>query len=260
MSWVYSDYRFRYPISVDLTGWAAGAVYVQISIPAGWDVFYDNVQADGDDIRIVDSSGTVVQHKILSGTVAGKNLVLQTNNTWTPTATSSQAQLILYWGYASATYSPPTFTAVAPYTGRIEVLAPSRVFTIGREQPGALRPRAYLDFRDEEKRMVVLDFAPLIRGNNSRSGGHWFGDEINYAQTDLKDTTDASVASGCPFASVRFVGGRRGACTQVAVLLDAVTAAITDGSDYVIECKIVMASGEIFNGRVGAQCRDVRPR
>jgi len=138
--WYNGSWSFRHPFSVWRSG-AGGAVDVNIAIPSWWDEFWEQVDADGDDIRITAADG----YTELSWQLSGWNSTTRTGTIQIDNMTLVQQRLELgwiYWGNAgAAAVTPSGHTPASPVIGSIYVGAPGPTRVEARRlDPGNVSP------------------------------------------------------------------------------------------------------------------------
>lgn len=145
-SWYDSAWAYRWPIYVDVS--AAGATSdITITIPADFDLFWDNVDSSGDDIRVTEANGrTLVTFDLAAGfnttTRSGTIEVDNYGTTHGSGAGASGMLLWVYWGNAVASTGVSAFVPAAAISGYICTDAPVPEMTVQcrHEQAGANYP------------------------------------------------------------------------------------------------------------------------
>jgi len=132
MSW-YSEsgatFPYRVAIALDNDQAATNATDFTITVPTDLEMFWANIQADGDDVRVVTADGlTKLTYQLGSFTYATRTLTIEIDN-FTPSQQDSMAVVWLYWGDASVASGAGSFTASTPRNGYVMVGGPA---------PGAL--------------------------------------------------------------------------------------------------------------------------
>lgn len=130
-----TTWSYRWPVTVYKSGSGSASVNFTVALPAAWDVFWNNVQSDGDDIRLCRADGTTLCTYDLSGWSAstragtirvGGETIQQgkTNVFW------------LYWGHSTAASAAGSPATSSPESGKIALTAPSNAIDPSEQQPG----------------------------------------------------------------------------------------------------------------------------
>lgn len=262
MSWLSSSWRFRAPVSVDLSAWSSGPSDVSISLPSTWDLFWENVNTDGSDVRLCDSDGTtLLTYQIASSPTwskSGRTGTLEVDDLAAPTA-ACQRVIWLYWGYSGASSAAGSFTASSAVTGCVHLLgAAEPVIRLAPQRPGSARPLQAIHFDTGDVRRVHLDFGALLGDACRPYAGRRWREELAEIVATVRDDDDVDLVSpACDDADTRIVGCHQGRGAIVAVRVDG--SALAHGSDYTL--RVVARTSESLTriGRVALYCRNVRP-
>lgn len=162
MSWYNSSWTRRTPISVRETKAAANSDATAVLSPIMED-FWDNVQTDGDDIRVTDADGLTLEAYDLAsfnattraGTVEIQNAAIETS--WDVTV------FWLYYGNAAVASAVTSFSPSSPEPGAFAPEVPSGlIFRAGPEQPGATIPQTQIAKQENETLFFYVDFTDLL--------------------------------------------------------------------------------------------------
>lgn len=123
MSWYSTSWSRRHPITV-IEASTASNKDVEIDLSTLPDLFWDNVQSDGDDLRVTRADGTtVLAHTLASFSVANRTGTLTVVDH--DGGTSGYAGLLwLYYGNAAATAPSAGTPAGSPWTGYADAAGP----------------------------------------------------------------------------------------------------------------------------------------
>lgn len=138
VSYLDSDYLFRAAITMIHQGNGD----VTITVPPDWDEFWENIQADGDDIRVTLGDGiTPVDYQWASYTYATRTGVIELDGFGNFAGIPYAQMGWLYFGNSAATDGSASFTASTPEDGFIHLGAPAGiVFDLVEDSPGATVP------------------------------------------------------------------------------------------------------------------------
>lgn len=137
MSWYDDAYLYRAPILIED---AAGGD-VTITVPADWDLFWDTIQADGDDIRVTQEDGiTLATYEWSTFTYASRAGVIDIDG-YAGEPGCTKGVHWLYFGNSAATDGAGSFTASAPVDGFIHLGAPAgHIVDLRQEEAGVEVP------------------------------------------------------------------------------------------------------------------------
>jgi len=254
-SWYDSAWSYRAPVAVDLTASPGTPQDVTITVPPDLDEFWDNVQADGDDVRITDRDGrTLETYQLQTWTFATKTAVIEVNAA--AFTDGKMNALYLYWGNAVAADASSSFTAAGAQTGTIDQGAPAwpRVIALP-ETPGVSRPRQRISKNSADQLYVWIDFTELLQRRISASQGSLGYEGISHLLT-ISITTGGTPQAGMIDATeTRFIEprirGRRRAVAKVLVKAGA------DGTDYTVDVAVATTLERIITARMWLLIRDV---
>lgn len=253
-SWYSSSYTKRAAIALDNTASGSGTISWNLAIPKDWDHFWNNIQSDGDDIRLCEADGFT---EIDSGKATAFDLGTSWNastrtgnirvNGWTGGTANKTCLVWMYWGYASATAgtfgtygSPTTVTARVAKEGK-RMMRP-RIVT-QPETPGATRARVSLSKTSAEKLDIYLDVSgELIKRDRPYNGRNLFEGISTVTVTSEKATVDTT-STMLDITNVSFVGDEGG------VIRLRTKAAGTSGDDHAVKAVITTTEGRILDRR-----------
>jgi hypothetical protein len=148
-------------ITVDGSATAAGTVEATVALPSDWGPFWDNVQADGDDIRVVSADGTTkLVYDLNSWVYASKSGNIRVSG-FTHPKTNSLSFFWLYFHNDSATDGSGSPTTSSPLTTNVERAAPVATITATPERAGATIVRQTLSKTTNEVQHLWVRFPPL---------------------------------------------------------------------------------------------------
>lgn len=246
MAYPSTDFLRRLAVScVTVAGLAANETY-DVEIPKGLDDFWNNIDADGDAIRVCSADGvTPVSYGWRSFDRATRTGVLALESV----ATGSVAdRLLLFWLY----YRPGPSVSVTDGSsaitskdrdGYIELSAPS-TYLVNVQPPGerATAPRAAFAKSEEDLVYVWLDVQGLLESAARPWYGKPYMEEPGRTAVQVLDNTGTPVASPMTFAGGLRWGTyrRRGDRFERAVLRVPIYGG-TSGETYSIECQFETA-------------------
>ena len=117
MRWFDADYSKRFPIVLDGSATAAGVVDATIALTGLVAEFWATIQADADDVRVSDASGTVgIDYDLESLNTSAKTVTIELDSL-THHATNTITVVWVYFGDADATNAEDGVTTSSPLTG-----------------------------------------------------------------------------------------------------------------------------------------------
>ena len=117
MRWFDADYSKRFPIVLDGSATAAGSVDATIALTGLAAEFWATIQADADDVRVSDASGTVgIDYDLESLNTSAKTVTIELDSL-THHATNTITVVWVYFGDADATNAEDGVTTSSPLTG-----------------------------------------------------------------------------------------------------------------------------------------------
>jgi len=243
----YDDtWPYEATITIDNTAGAPGAQDATLVIPAEWDEFWENVDTNGEDIRVTAEDGVTLATWDLNGfNKATRAGTLEIDN-FVATA-AKMYPLHLYWGKAAQATGITAFVPGAPKTGYIELSSPTApVITVQEERPGETVPRVRLSKSVDEVAYWWFDFSGVLARRRAKHNASHRLEEISQAYYDVLD-------GGATQAAMQDATKTRISGPLVKVLVKAGTT----GSDYIVVCTIVTTEGRTLQQRALLQVRNV---
>jgi hypothetical protein len=154
VGWYDDSYKYRAAVTVDNSaGSATGDI--QFTVPDDWDHFWDTIQTDGDDIRLVGADGqTLLSYDLSAFTYATRTMTIQVDAA-TLSGVAGMDLIWLYYGNSSATDGTSVVAIASAKAAYVELGTPStHRLTAQPERPGTDRPRAYLQKTADEQLYV----------------------------------------------------------------------------------------------------------
>jgi len=252
VSWYSSSWTHRAPFSVDNHASAQASADVSIVLPNDWPEFWDNVQANGNDIRVTRQDGGTLEVFDLEsfnattrvGTIEVKDKSLVDLDS--STAVSAVAGFI-YWGNADASSGETTFTINGnAKTGSVVVGVPGsgsqRTVNCRPEAPGATSPRTEIAKISGEEIHLWWDLSGVLARRRMPFQNNAAFEEIHNvtyqvdnngsAQAGLITTSDIRIAS--PFFVRTTIKAGSSGTNYVARLL----VEVTGGRKLEFQCTI----------------------
>jgi len=256
MTWYNSDFKNRYPVTIENTGGAetSGTIDVSISIPSDWDAFWENIRADGFDIVLTDSLGTQLTFKRATFTPATRTCTIEGDNI-TVGNMNSIVLLYIYFNNPDQTIDlSSAFTATGPKTGKIYLNAPSlRIVGDPNQRTGS--KTANYTFSKTTLDEVYIWFhvgslmAKRIQPYNAKLGF----ESLDYVQVFSYDSGGSDDTNRYNETLTAFIPGWVGVYVKAG----------SNNTDYAVACNIRTAGGGPFNQSISLRCllsvRDLLP-
>jgi hypothetical protein len=193
-------------VSVDPAAAGGAAADVSIAIPKDLDHIWDNIQADGDDFRVVLSDGKT---KATYQLEAGYNAATRTATIGVDNVTMSPDDSILclwlYYGNSTATAGAGSFTLTSAKTGVIQVEGPGVPRIIAaRARPGATKPNQELAKTTDETLFVWQRIDGMVSRRARASAAKAGRECIVYASYTV-ETGGSAQASMVDNDTIRFL-------------------------------------------------------
>lgn len=251
MSWYGKAWKFRAPIAINNNG-GASTIDITCAVPFAFDLFWDNVQSDLDDVRITLADGHTLASYALSGlNYANRVVTLQVDGM---SAGSDDATVLLwlYWGNAAASAASTSVTISSAKTGTIAMASPRLpAVRAGTERPGDSKPRQRIAKASADEMDVWWDVSPLLATRKKAHERSKLLDEVDYVQFAVTTGTGGGISTHTSMmeeAATRFV---HPAWVSTRVKAGA------SGTDYTMSLTVKTADGRTYNPRALLKVRDV---
>ena len=264
MAWYSSGFRKRAAITYDFSN--GTATDYNITIPATWDDFWDEIDADGDELRVTYANGvTLCDYAVDDGSGGAFDATnrlgrIQVDALTTP-AGACMGLLWVYYGTDGAEGDASTSVTIgSPQNGYIEIGRPTtHVALYEPQRPGVAQPRQTIHKGASETVHVWVRVDQALEGPRSPGYGvmrfeELFGLTVKVYNSAGSDQTSMYTLIDCRFAEF----GR-----QMWVKLE--IKAGTTATSYTIAAQMLTTSpaallGEwvrALEGRIGLSVRDV---
>jgi len=250
MSWYGTSFKYRASVSIDNTAGSGGSKDWTLTIPAGWDHFWDNTLSNGFDTVLVQEDGrTKLNFERQTWTHASQAGTLRVDSHQLDTAQMHHAWL--YYGDPAASADPATsVTITSALTADLELGLASRArpqVLCRPERPGRTAPTPQISKPSTATIHLWWDLGRVLQNRTTESNGKRFYEEIEYAQIEVYDgAIDQSALYDA--TKTRIVDGR-----WVRTLIKAGTS----GTDYTPRLTIGTTLDRVLDFRCLLQVRDV---
>lgn len=263
MAWLSTTWRQRQPMTIVTTGGGATGD-AQITIPTGWDDFWDIIDSSGNNLRITAADGqTAISYKLSSWTYATRTGVIQLDNMTLPGVTNLGVVAWLYFSPTSTQSSGASvFTASAPLTGTIDLAEPVADRVLAMEEPifsTDASPRQQVVKSSSASQFMYFDLNNVLERLASPAYGRTFLEEPYALSFSVLDTTGTTVGGMTDPASLRIIQQGRG--NKARLFAKCRYLAGTDATRYTGVCRLQTqipgnTSYRTIETRVGIAIRD----
>lgn len=214
MAWFNSVWGKRASITI-IAPADTGGDY-DVVIPDEWDDFWTDIDSDGDELRVTDAGGTLLDYDVDNGSGGAFSKTnrlgrIRINNYSQPIGASGATQCFLYYNSSSTQGSAAGTAGSGGRSGYIELAGPSGL-VIGHKSPiaGNTSPPQQIHKTAAERKAVWLGYGRLLAPawTPLRSGPA--NEELYYVSHDVLDTAGSSVPTMVEASSIRFVSIPRG--------------------------------------------------
>lgn len=143
MTWYNSNFKRRYPVSIDVltSSETKGLKDIQFDVPSDWDDFWSEIRPDGFDIVITNKLGELQTFRRLTYNYTNRQLTLTGQNIYFDNLNSINL-VYIYFSYPNQSSDlSSAFAATTPRPGKIYLNAPSnRVVTNPIQRTGTTSP------------------------------------------------------------------------------------------------------------------------
>jgi hypothetical protein len=240
MAWLSTTWRRRQPVTVITTGGGATGD-VTITIPPGWDDFWETIDSSGNDLRITASDGqAAISYKLNSWTYASRTGVIQLDNMALPGVTNLGVVAWLYFAPTSTQASGASvFTASTPLTGAIDLAEPVTDRVLAMEEPIFsldASPRQQVVKSSSASQFVYFDLDYILERSSSPAYGRTFLEEPYALSFTVLDSAGSTVAGMTDPASLRIIQQGRG--NKARLFAKCRYLAGTDATRYTGSCRL----------------------
>ena len=252
MSWYGSNWKQRQPVAIDASATAGSGVSAQdieISVPAGWDLFWDNIRSDFFDVIVVDPVGNLLTFARSGANFANRQLTLQVDGY----QTKGQAinQIFVYYQNPDQTSDlASSVTISSALSGYID-LARAGGFVVSQPtlRPPTATPQTAFVKSTIDTIDVYFSVANLLQMRAFAYNGRISYDEIDFVEVQSYDSGGSSDAGRYDITKTRFVEG----------FVKARAKGGADSNDYAFAVNLTTEQGQMISVRCLIQTRDQLP-
>ena len=256
MTWYNSNWKRRYPVTVNVLGGAesAGDHDVQIIFPSDWDDFWDNIRADGFDIIVTDSLGTLQTFHRTTYNYANRSLTLSAQAV---TFANRNSMNVVYVYFNNPDQSSDLQSAFVPSgakAGKIYLNAPSnRIVSQPSQRTGSSTPNYVFSKTSDDELYIWFRIASLLGSRISPYNDKLDFESLDYVKIQSLDAAGSNDAARYNDTLTAFVPGYVGVYCKAG----------SNNTDYTVVCEIRTVATGPFNQTISLrallQIRDLLP-
>lgn len=237
-----------------------------ISIPVGWGEFWDAIDSAGNELRVVDSRGTLLDYTVDNGSGGAFSKANRLGRLMLNNHTVTTNAMTCCWLYydSSATQGAATGAAATPtQDGYIEMARPGGPYRTGHQPqtPGSTGPLKSFHKTAAETSDLWIRYGGIV-GNWTPQYGTSLQEELQYATYTVENTTGTNQSGMVDLQRLRFVWAPSEGGMWIRVPIVGGTSGINYTSSVVARCVSPLTSANIlrpiFDTRVGWRVNDTR--
>jgi hypothetical protein len=205
MTWYDKDWNRRAAILVDNHA-GSSQIDIDAALPSDWPNFWDNVQTNGEDVRVTDGAGTALTYQLVSFNSTTKVGNVQVDDYSAPSSTAGVVVWI-YWDNANAADAQGSFTASTPKSGYVALGQPGSgseyVINGLPEAAGVDNSRTILSKHPDEVIHVWWNLTPSLLKRRVQNEESLLLEEVDTATYSVLNDQDVAQAGMIDTTSVR---------------------------------------------------------
>jgi hypothetical protein len=162
--WPYAYRAWNYRMPIMVLGSASAGPHISGFVVPTADEFWDNMQADGDDLRVLREDAAVDYSNDAPDTSARTIANFHIECTAASSATTNYLYW-LYWGNSAATNAEGTVTTTTPlsyFSGQTMQPSAARTVLCVPDPPGASTPSQRISKKQDEELILWWDLSPAM--------------------------------------------------------------------------------------------------
>ena len=255
MTWYDSNWKDRYPVSVNVIGGpeSAGPEDVEIIVPKDWDRFWTNIRSDGYDIVVVNPSGILQNFKRASFTFSNRILTLEVDNANFSNRNSVNLLYIYFNNPDQSSDLAGSFVTSSLKAGTITLSRPT-AYSVGdiTQQQGNETPIATFQKTANENFYIWFRVGSILARRITAYNNHLDDEELDYIKINSLDSSGSNDTNRYTEGETRFVPGWVGVKVKEG----------TNNTDYTVVANINTkgtALEQTYSARALLKIRDLLP-
>ena len=256
MTWYNSNWKRRYPVTVNVLGGAesSGTHDVQIIFPADWDDFWTNIRADGFDIIITDSMGTLQTFHRGAYNFGNRQLTLNAQTVTFANRNSIHVMYVYFNNPDQSSDLQSAFSPSGPKVGKIYLNAPSnRIISSPSQRVGGSTPNYVFSKTSTDELYIWFRVGQLLAYRISAYNNKLDLESVDYIKIQSLDSSATNDAGRYNDANTVILPSYIGVAVKSG----------TNNNDYTVCCNIVTVATGPFNQTISLrallQVRDLLP-
>ena len=247
MTWYNSNWKRRYPITVNVLGGAetSGSHDIQIIFPSDWDDFWNNIRSDGFDIILTDSLGTLQTFHRTTFNFANRQLTLSGQNVTFANQNSVNLVYVYFNNPDQSSDLQSAFVPSTPKSGKIYLNAPAnRIVTQPSQRTGTTTPNFVFQKTSDDEIYIWFRVASLLGSRISPYNEKLDFESLDFVKIQSLDSTGTNDTNRYNDTLTAFIPG------YVGVLVKAGS----NNTDYTVVCEIRTVASGPFNQTISLRC------
>ena len=255
MTWYDSNWKDRYPISVNILGGAEtpGTEDIEVIIPSDWERLWSNIRADGFDLILVSNQGQLLTFKRSAYNFSNKTATLQAQSVNFSNRNSIGLVYLYFNNPDQASDLASVFSASSPKDGTISLNAPSRNSVSSLNQAiGSDGPVATFQKTTNEDFFIYFRVGSLMAKRITAYNKSLGLEDIDYVKINSLDAAGSNDAGRYTEGETRFLPQWVGVKVKSGA----------NGTDYTVVANIVTTGNrlsETYSARCLLKVRDLLP-
>lgn len=251
-SWYDSNFKYRWPVAVDITGGGgtSGTYDIEVVIPAKWDLFWDEIRNDGHDIYAVGADGSKLIYARSGFDKANRVLTIQIDG-YAVTNNDAIHLIYIYWGYPGASDGSAAVTIASPKSGQIFLGTPTNMVAGDTQNiQGSESASSAFSKPVEQGSYIWFRFQNLLANRLNTYNKFLFYEGVQYVQPSVYHPTGPTLqAAMIDKNKTRFLPGWVGIFVQAG----------SNDQDYLARCDTVTTENQTFSMRATLSIRNQFP-
>jgi len=253
MTWYDPNWKQRQAIAIDATGTADSTVTArdsEVSIPADWDLFWDNIRSDFYDVIVVDPRGQLLNFsRAVGADYANRVLTLEIDGY--ATKGQSVVQIYVYFGNPDQSSDLAVSTTITGALNAFVELARPTAFLVSQPllRPAVSAPQVAFVKATTDEIDVYFAVNNLFGDRSAKYNNRLLYEGIDYVNVLSLDSSGTNDTGRYDEGQTRFIAGHVRVRAKGG----------SDNTDYALVCRIYTTETQQIDIRCLIQVRDQLP-